>query len=111
MPTTLPPRIRPGVTGALPAPTPAAPVTAAAETDRFAAPAGARSRDVAPQPGGHPRAHAVHLDRRDEVRDSGFGIDAVLRFDPDEGRFGSRPSPRCGAAVRTALEQRIRRGG
>lgn len=54
-------------------------------------------------PGRSPRAYAVYVDERDDVWLTDFGANAIVRFEPMNGKFTSYPSDREGANVRQLL--------
>jgi len=54
-------------------------------------------------PGDKPQAYSVWVDEDDKVWLTDFPANAIVRFDPDSGRFESFPSDRPGAAVRQML--------
>lgn len=54
-------------------------------------------------PGAKPRAYSVWVDENDKVWLTDFGVNAIVRFDPETETFESFPSTRSNAAVRQML--------
>ena len=57
-------------------------------------------------PGGRPMPYAVYVDERDGVWLSDFGANALVRFDPANGRFTTVRLPSLPANVRQILGRR-----
>lgn len=57
-------------------------------------------------PGTRPRAYSVWVDAEDKVWLTDFSANAIVRFDPETGRFERFPSDRRNAAVRQMLGRR-----
>lgn len=54
-------------------------------------------------PGDSPRVYAVYVDENDDVWLTDFGANAIVRFDPKNGKFTGFPSSRKNASVRQLL--------
>jgi virginiamycin B lyase len=54
-------------------------------------------------PGAGPQPYAVYVDELDDVWLTDFGANALVRFDPDRGRFDVVRLPSEGANVRQLL--------